>query len=136
MAVWMKAFALWFAILILAMLNGALREKALIPAWGPAVAFLVSGIILSVCVFAVAFVGAPWFGRLSSGHWLLVGAFWVVVTVVFEFGFGRLIQNKPWPELLDAYYFKGGNIWPVVLLVTLISPFIAGKLRALALSPE
>lgn len=136
MAVWVKAFALWFAILILAMLNGALREKALIPALGSPGAFAVSGIILSACIFTVAFIAAPWYGRLSTAHWLLVGAFWVVLTLVFEFGFGRLVQNKPWPELFEAYRFKGGNIWPLVLIATLLSPLLAGKWRRLALSQE
>jgi hypothetical protein len=30
-----------------------------------------------------------------------------------------------WAELFEAYTFEDGNIWPVVLLVTLFAPLIA-----------
>ena len=131
MAVWLKAFALWFAILALAMLNGVLREKALIPAMGSFGAFIASGLILSGCIFAVAYFGAPWYGRLSSASCFLLGLFWLVLTLGFEFGFGRFVQHKPWAELLEAYAFKGGNIWPVVLVAILISPWLMAKWRGL-----
>jgi hypothetical protein len=49
--------------------------------------------------------------------------------VAFEFTFGRLVQGKPWPQLLEAYTFKDGNIWPLVLLVTTLAPWIAARLR-------
>jgi len=32
--------------------------------------------------------------------------------------------------LLEAYTFKDGNIWPIVLLVTLVAPLLAVRLRA------
>jgi hypothetical protein len=132
MAIWLKAFALWSAILLLAVLNGALRERALIPALGPFGAFIASGTILSGCVFTVAFLGAPWYGRQPSVQWLRVGLFWLLLTLVFEFGFGRFVQHKPWAELLQAYTFKGGNVWPLVLIAALVSPWLAAKWRGLA----
>jgi hypothetical protein len=129
--VWLKAFALWFGILILAVLNGTLREKILVPAVGTFGAALASGIILSVCVFLVAFAAAPWYGRLPSLQWLLIGLFWLLLSLVFEFGFGRLARHQTWLELLQAYTFKGGNIWPLVLVATLIAPWLSAKWRGL-----
>jgi len=129
LSVWLKATALWMAILVLAILNGALREEILIPAFGNFTGLVVSGILLSVCIFVVAFAAVPWYGLLDSRRWLLVGLFWVLLTVVFEFSFGRLVQNKTWAELFNAYTFRGGNIWPTVLLVTLLSPWYAARLR-------
>ncbi len=128
---WLKAAALWLAILVLAILNGALREKALIPALGSFAGLIASGTILSVCVLLVAFVAAPWYGPLASRQWLWVGLFWFLLTVVFEFSFGRFVQHKTWAELFDAYTFRGGNIWPIVLLVAFLSPWLAAKLRSL-----
>ena len=126
--VWLKASVLWLAILVLAILNGILREKALIPAMGPVGAFIASGALLSACVLVVALVGAPWYGRLPSARWLLVGVLWLILTLAFEFGFG-LLQNRAWSEMLEAYTFRGGNIWPLVLLSTLLSPWLAAGLR-------
>ena len=127
--IFLKAAALWFAVLALAMANGIAREKVLVPAIGPFAALVASGIILSACVFLVALAAAPWYGRLSSMRWLGVGVFWLAMTLAFEFGFGRLVQHKGWTELFEAYTLKGGNIWPLVLLVVLLAPWAAAKLR-------
>lgn len=131
MPVWLKATTLWLAILVLAILNGGFREMALIPALGNFTGMIVSGVILSACIFIVALAAAPWIGPLAPRQWLSVGLFWLLLTVVFEFGLGRFVQHKPWRELLDAYRFQGGNIWPIVLLVILLSPWLAARLRRL-----
>lgn len=131
MPVWLKATTLWLAILVLAILNGGFREMALIPALGNFTGMIVSGVILSACIFIVALAAAPWIGPLAPRQWLSVGLFWLLLTVVFEFGLGRFVQHKPWSELLDAYRFQGGNIWPIVLLVILLSPWLAARLRRL-----
>jgi len=127
----LKALVLWIAILVLAILNGTLREKALIPAMGSFGALISSGIVLSVCIVLVAFLTAPWYGTLPSSQYWLLGLFWLFLTLLFEFSFGRFVQHKDWAQLLEAYTFKGGNIWPVVLAVTLLSPWLAARLRGL-----
>ena len=128
----LKAATLWLAVLALAMANGILREKALVPALGQFAALLASGIILCTCVFLVALAAAPWYGRLSSAQWLGVGALWLAMTLGFEFGFGRLVRHQSWAELFEAYTFRGGNMWPLVLLVVLLAPWLAAKLRGVS----
>ena len=59
------------------------------------------------------------------------GAFVASGALLFEFGFGRLVQGKSWSELWEAYTFAGGNIWPLVLVVVLLSPWLAAKSRKL-----
>lgn len=129
--VWFKAAVLWLAILVLAILNGILREKVLIPALGSFAGLIASGAVLSLCILLVAFVAAPWYGRLNSRQWVSIGLFWLLLTVSFEFSFGRLVQHKTWAELFDAYAFRGGNIWPLVLAATFVSPWLAAKIRGL-----
>ncbi len=130
-AVLLKALALWLAILVLAILNGTLREKALIPAMGTFTGLITSGIVLSTCIALVAFLAAPWYGPLSPPQYWLIGLCWFLLTLLFEFSFGRFVQHKDWAQLLQAYTLKGGNIWPVVLAVTLLSPWLAARLRGL-----
>ncbi|MGY6275636.1 hypothetical protein [Methylomonas sp. MgM2] len=129
--VWLKAGVLWAAILVLAILNGLLRERVLIPSLGSFAGFVASGAILSMCIFFTAFAAAPWYGPLVSRQWLWVGLFWLLLTLMFEFGFGRFAQHKSWVELLEAYCFRGGNIWPLVLVVTALAPWLAAKVRGL-----
>lgn len=57
-----------------------------------------------------------------------IGLGWLALTLVFEFSFG-LWQGKSWQVMLDAYTFKGANIWPAVLLVIAVAPYFAAKLR-------
>jgi hypothetical protein len=125
----LKACALWLAILVLAILNGAFREWVLMPLFGNFAGLVASGTILSACIFLVAWAAVPWLGPLKTREFLAVGAFWLLLTLLFEFGFGRIVQHKTWAEMMEAYTFQGGNIWPVVLLVTCFSPWLAARLR-------
>ena len=125
-----RALALWLGILVLAIANGALREFVLVPGLGSRVALPLSGLLLSASIIVVAYVSLPWLRVRRSAELWLVGLFWLVLTVVFEFAFG-VLQGKPLPVLLEAYTFRGGNIWPVVLAITGLAPYIAAKLRGL-----
>jgi len=127
----LKGGVLWLVILALAILNGAMREKLLVPFLGSYPGLFLSGTILSLCIFIVAYFAAAWYGRLTSRQWLLLGLFWLLLTVVFEFSFGRFVLHKTWVELFAAYSFRGGNIWPVVLVVTGTAPWIAARIRGL-----
>lgn len=127
-----KAAAVWLLILICAVLNGALREAVLVPRFGQPAGLLASGLLLSVCIVGVSVALVPWFGRLSTSRCLQLGLLWLCLTLVFEFGFGRLVQHKSWSELFEAYTLKGGNLWPFVLVVTLLAPLLAARLRGTA----
>lgn len=131
MSPWLKALALWFGILALAVVNGTLREKVLIPALGNTGGLISSGLLLSVCIFGVALAAAPWYGQLTSNQWWLIGTIWLVPTLMFEFSFGSFIQHKSSAELLEAYAFRGGNLWSLVLIATFIAPWCAAKVRRL-----
>jgi len=101
----------------------------LLPHFGLAIAFVFSGLLLSLCIVVVAVLLVPWFGQLDASHYFLIGTFWVGLTLIFEFGFGRLAQQKTWTQLLDAYTFRDGNLWPLVVLVIAFAPWLAARLR-------
>jgi len=127
-----KAAAVWLLILVCAVLNGALREAVLVPRFGQSAGLMASGLLLSVCILGVSVALVPWFGTLSTSRCLLVGLFWLCLTLMFEFGLGRLVQHKRWSELFEAYTFKGGNLWLVVLVITFLAPLLAARLRGTA----
>ena len=124
-----KAIAVWLAILVCAVANGGLREAVLVPAFGKTIASLVSGVLLSAIVIAIAVVAVPWLGARTTSECVYVGFLWLGLTLAFEFGFGRLVQHRPWQQLFQAYTFREGNLWPVVLVVTLIAPLLAVRIR-------
>jgi hypothetical protein len=127
----LKAIAVWFAILVCAILNGALREGLLMRLFGKPAAPLLSGTLLCLIILAIAWFAVPWFGRLPAWRYALVGALWLVLTLAFEFTFGLVVQGKTWPQLLEAYTFKEGNLWLLVVVVTATAPSLSARLRAL-----
>ena len=127
----LKALAVWAGIAVLAILNGALRDVVLIPKLGTAVGLVLSGVLLSALIFVVAYLSIPWLGARRPAELVGIGLGWLALTLVFEFSFG-LWQGKSWQVLLEAYTFKGGNIWPAALVVTALAPYLAAKLRGWA----
>ncbi len=125
-----KALAIWIGILVLAVLNGALRETVLVPKLGTTTGLVLSGVFLSALILAVAYLALPWFGAHRPVEFAGIGLGWLALTLVFEFSFG-LWQGKSWQVMLEAYTLKGGNIWPAVLAVTALAPYLAAKLRGL-----
>jgi hypothetical protein len=120
----------WLVILALAFANGALRELLLLPWMGYPWALVLSGMLLCACVVLVTWFSLAAVKLKNAGQAFTVGAFWLALTLVFEFGFGRFVQGKPWSELLDAYTFARGNLWPLVLLVILFGPPVVHRLLA------
>jgi hypothetical protein len=122
----------WLVILVLAFANGALRELLLLPWMGYPWALVLSGLLLCVCVVLVTWFSLAVMKLKNAAQAFAVGAFWLALTLIFEFGFGRFVQGKPWSELLGAYTFARGNLWPLVLLVILFGPPVIHRLRAAA----
>jgi len=125
----LRSVAVWLLILLLAILNGALREALLLLNVSKPVAFVLSGLVLSALIVAVTIALAPWLKLTSVSRCVAVGALWLGLTLIFEFGFG-IMQRRSWVEMLEAYTFKDGNIWSLVLVVTFAAPLVAGRLSS------
>lgn len=121
----LKIIGSWLIILVFAVINGGLRESFFIPALGNPLALILSALLLSLAIVLVAFI---FLSPLNAASSLAIGFFWLLLTLIFEFGFG-FIQGKSWAVMLDAYTFKDGNLWPLVLLVVLFSPYLVFSLK-------
>jgi hypothetical protein len=125
-----KAIACWMLLLVAAIMNATIRERFFTPWAGDLVGRAFSSLTLSVVIFAIVFVVVRWFPISSlSGFWLL-GLFWTVLTVAFEFSFG-ILRGLSWETMLSDYNLLNGRLWSLVLLATLISPVLAARLRGL-----
>ncbi|GAA0363287.1 hypothetical protein GCM10009092_29570 [Bowmanella denitrificans] len=129
MALFGKALLIWLMILLLAIANGILRESVLLIVVVKTAAFIVSGLLLCLCIFIMTYLALPWFGRLPASHYWRIGALWLVLTLAFEFVLGAVIQGHSWAQLSEPYTFKDGNLWTLVLCVTFTSPYLAARLR-------
>lgn len=123
-----KAFAVWIGILLLAIANGVFREVFLIPTLGEISGLILSGVLLSIFILFVVYFALPWIGKTVAVNYVLIGISWLCMTLFFEFTFGYA-QGKSWQQLFDAYLFKDGNIWPIVILITALAPYLSAKVR-------
>jgi hypothetical protein len=124
-----KALTLWLAIAGLAVVNGWLREAVLIPLLGRTPGLVLSGLLLCALILWITLLALAWLRARRRSQLIGIGATWLMHTLVFEFSLGRL-QGKSWPALFEAYTFKDGNLWLLVLLVTLVAPVLAARWRS------
>lgn len=120
----LKSLLVWLCFIPVAILNGGLREYVLVKVMGEEWALPVSGITLSVCIFLITWL---LLSRMMEAFtykdcWL-IGIYWVLLTIAFEFAAG-LAGGNTMAELLDAYNPLNGNLWLLVLATTLLSPII------------
>jgi hypothetical protein len=123
-----EAFFVWLVLLACAILNGALREQYLAPMVGPRAAQFIGCGLLSAVIVLVAVVYIryldKYLDRVSLCLGLHIGALWLGLTVLFEFGFGHYVLGLAWAELFADYNILNGRCWPLVLAVTFGAPFI------------
>lgn len=126
-----RACAVWLGILVLASLNGALRDLLITPRIGDTLARALSTILLCGLVLLVTWLTITWIGPRTSRGALLVGTLWVALTLAFEFLAGHFLFHQPWVSLLADYDMRRGRIWIAVLIVTLLAPLWLGRARGL-----
>ena len=129
-----RASVIWLAILVLASLNGAVRDLVVAPHIGDTAARAISTAVLCALVLLVTWLSIRWIGPGSARQARVLGLYWLALTLVFEFGAGRL-SGKPWPVVLADYNVLRGRIWVLVPIVTLLAPGWAGRLRGLWAAP-
>ena len=126
---YVKAAFFWLGFLAVAISLGIGRDKILIPVLGP-----LSGRALETLMVCVGIFGLIWLyvRKLKGAHpnlLLRLGIFWTVLTIAFECLFGRYGLGLSWELILADYNVFQGRLWPLVLLITLIGPLLAGKMR-------
>ncbi|MDX1353134.1 MAG: hypothetical protein R3254_08980 [Thiomicrorhabdus sp.] len=124
-----KAIGLWLVIVIAAILNGMFRESVLVPTIGANLALPLSGILLSILVFIITLAFISFIGSTETKVYIWIGLFWVLLTLAFEFLFGHYVVGKSWLEIFKVLNIMKGDLFLLVLLVTVISPWLAAKVR-------
>jgi hypothetical protein len=119
-----RALAVWCLLLVLAVLNGGVRDTWLSPALGDPVGRRISSILLSLVILFATWLTIGWIGPTTARQAVAVGALWVGLTLAFEFGVGHYGFGNPWAELLADYDLRRGRIWILVLLTTLLAPLL------------
>jgi hypothetical protein len=117
----------WFAFPFVGIFNGTLRELTYKKFVGDLPAHQIStatGIILFGIVFY--FIFNKWkIESLKNAIW--IGVIWLVLTILFEFGFGHYVMGNSWEKLFHDYNLTEGRVWSLFLIWTLIAPVVFYK---------
>jgi len=127
--IFLYAFGIWVIFGILAIINGVIRNRFYAPIIGEYTAHVISTIIATCFVVVGSYLFLR-FIRIEYGNveLLLVGVFWVILTVLFEFVFGHYVVGNSWEKLLADYNILKGRVWSLFLLTELVSPLLIGML--------
>ena len=120
----------WLGMIMLAILNGVIRETV----YGQMMREL-SAHQLSTLTLLLLFGGYVWilsrFFRLeSSRQAFVIGGIWLIMTVAFEFLFGRYVMDHSWGRLFHDYNLLKGRIWCLMLIWTAVAPYVFYQIEA------
>lgn len=125
----LKVVGLWFLIAVLAVANGFLRDVVIAPVFGMEYALPLSGVTLSLIIMLVSFYAVSWLGPGSDLYYLGIGTIWVMMTLGFEYGTGYFLLGLSFQEISQVFDLAGGNLFAIVLLVTLLAPMFLARIR-------
>ncbi len=126
---YLKAFGVWVIFVVFFIINGSAREFLYKPKIGELWAHQVSCVIgiSFILLFTYFFISRVSF-EFSRTDLLMLGGFWLVLTVMFEFVFGHYVIGHPWSYLFADYNILKGRLWSLVLIATFLAPYIAGRI--------
>lgn len=117
-----KYFILWFPMIIIAIINGIIRQTVYKIYLDDLSAHQLS-VFSAILLFGIYLwvVSGKW--RIeSSPQSYRIGIMWLVMTISFEFLFGHFVMGHTWELLLNDYNILDGRLWIVVLLWITLSP--------------
>jgi hypothetical protein len=125
--IYLKSLAVWLSFGVVAMALGGLRDSLLTPRIGELRAHQIGTILVCAVIALIIVLSIRWLHPTLSQA-IVIGAFWVVLTVVFEFTAFHYIAGEPWERLLANYNVIKGRLWPLVLVTELVVPYLAVRL--------
>lgn len=124
-----KIFGFWFAMVVGAVLNGVIRESLLNDYLSENVALPISGLLLSLIIFGISYIAVGYIPKKSVMTYLGIGLVWVLLTLSFEYGLGYYVLGKSWSEISEIFDVASGNLFALVLLVTLFSAWFSAAIK-------
>jgi hypothetical protein len=120
----LKYFFAWFGMMVIAVVNGGLRDFVYKPYVGDLSAHQISTAALVLLLAGYYRILAAVLPLRSASQAWIVGVMWLLMTEAFEFGMGRLIEGASWNSLFHAYNLCAGQVWLFIPLWVLIGPYV------------
>ncbi len=118
----------WLILAVVAIANGVLRQAT----YGRHMSDLAAH-QLSTLTGILLTGGVVWalnrFRPIHSANaaWI-IGVCWLLMTVVFEFGFGHYVAGHSWSRLCADYNLLEGRVWSLFLAWITVLPYVTWRL--------
>jgi hypothetical protein len=118
----------WLVLAGTATVAGIVRETWLVPRLGELRSHQLGTVIVCASFLAVitTFVRHT---RPTPHIALAIGACWLVVAILFEFGVGRLVDGLSWSRLLSDYDLSRGRLLLLVWLTVGLGPLVLTRMH-------
>ncbi len=124
-----SSLLVWVIIAMFAIINGVFRENILAPLLGETLALPISGLSLSIIVFAVTSLSFSLISGNDRLTYKLIGLEWVLLTLFFEFVFGYYVVGRSWASIFEVFNIMKGDLFLVVLATSLVSPLLVAMIK-------
>ena len=126
---WRRAVAVWLGLIGAEIIHGIVRSILLTPRVGDKRARQLGVFTGSLMNLGITNLFIQWIGARTTRALVGIGVVWVVLTVVFEVSFGRLVMRSSWERLRSDYDLAHGGLLPIGLVALVGSPLVAARLR-------
>lgn len=128
---WRRAIAVWLVLIAAEIIHGVVRSILLTPRVGDMRARQIGVFTGSLMNLGITSLCIPWIGAKSVRALAGIGVVWVVLTVVFEVTFGRLVMRSSRERLRSDYDLAHGGLLPIGLVALGGSPLVASRLHGM-----
>lgn len=119
-----KYLLVWFLLAIVAIANGVLRQSTYGKAVPELAAHQISTVTAILASGAVVWVVNRFWPIQSVSQAWTIGACWLVMTIIFEFGFGHYVARHSWSRLFADYNLLEGRVWSLFLVWIAVLPYV------------
>lgn len=117
----------WCGMMVMAIGNGLVRERWLAPRFSPLTAHQCSTLLLLALLTLYSRLLLLIWPPVDQAEAWKIGMSWMLLTLVFECGFGRLVAGRSWRSLLAEYNLKAGRLWILVPAWLLLAPLVLSR---------
>lgn len=116
-----RAITVWLLILIAESISGTIRRLWLVPELGEHTAHQIGVATACILILLIAWWMASWLNARTLKRQLQIGALWVILMLIFEFGVGLAIGNSM-SQMLVEYDLSRGGLMGLGFVVLFIAP--------------
>ena len=117
----------WLILAVVAIANGTLRQATYGRHLSDLAAHQLSTLTGILLTGAVVWVLHRFWPIGSAKEAWVIGACWLMMTVIFEFGFGHFVAGHSWSLLLADYNLFAGRVWSLFLVWITVVPYVTWR---------